>query len=158
MRVQLWQKVLSGERHQMATAVSQRSYIQSSVLGWSALSDLKDKGCHTYANFCFSSHASWKILVSFLRQKCMSTSHLLFPLNSNSCFLASLLVNLKVFRPFSQNWCSDNDAQLIGSKGGDTYEPLIQAWQDMKQQWEDLVTIRGTSLQITFSAQRWIKH
>lgn len=127
MRLHLWQKALSGKRHQMATAVPQRSYIQFSVLGWSPLLDMKDTGWHIYANFCISSHAFWKTLVSFLHWKHMSALHPLFPLNPNSCFLANLLVNLKVFHPFSHNWCSD---------------PVI---------------IRGTTLQITFSAQRWIK-
>lgn len=118
MQLHLWQKALSGKRHQMATAVSQRSYIQFSVLGWSPLFDMKDTGWHVYANFCISSHAFWKTFVSFLNWKHMSALHPLFPLNPNSCFLANLLVNLKVFHPFSHNWCSDDGAQLMEAKQG----------------------------------------
>lgn len=118
MWLHLWQKPLWGKRHQMATAVPQRSYIQSSVLGWSPLFDMKDTGWYIYANFCVSSHAFWKMLVSFLHRKHMSAPHSLFTLNPISCFLANLLVNLKVFHPFSHNWCSDNVAQLMEAKEG----------------------------------------
>lgn len=79
-------------------------------------SDLKDKSWHIYANFCFSSHPFGKILVSFLQWKHMSASPL--PLSLRSCFLARLLVNLKLFYPFAQNWHLHKDAQLMRAKEG----------------------------------------
>lgn len=97
----------------MATAVLQKSYIQSSVLGWSPRSDFKDKSGQTYDNFGFSSHAFWKIFVSFffflIRNIC-HLPHPLFPLDPSSCFLTNLLVNLRAFPPFSQKWGLDGDA------------------------------------------------
>lgn len=81
----------------------------------------------------------------------------------NMCYLLSSL-SLKSKCWFSGQTSSDfgsipsffprTDAGIMmaayENKGGSKYQPLIQAWQDMKQHWADPSAIRGTPLQITF--------
>lgn len=62
-------------------------------------------------------HTFWKILFSFCTRNICKTT-IFSSLKTKFLFSVqfSRLSYLKVFHPFSQNWCFDNKAQLMGAK------------------------------------------
>lgn len=140
----------------MAIAVPQKFYIKSFILGWSPLSDFKDKSGQIYNNFSFSSHAFWKVFVLFfvlIRNICL-IPHPLILLNPSSCFLTNLLVNLKavhLFSPRTEAWVVMHPDP--GITGCETAESRFHGCQ--KHHSSDHLSKQLCSLAEAFLATSW---